>query len=85
MSILAPGVLASQRQTEMNSRLESAVSSAVSEAKKCNVDIDNVEMSISIVDTTYKIEMFNPRARGGGVVLVVERATAKVKSCTCLQ
>ena len=85
MLVLAPSGLASQRQGDVKSRLELAVSSAISEAKKCNIRVDDVEMTVSISDSTYRIEMINPNVRGGGAVVVVERATAKVESLVCLQ
>lgn len=85
MLVLAPSGFASQRQSDVKSRLELAVSSAISEAKKCNIRVDDVEMTVSISDSTYRIEMFNPNVRGGGAVVIVERATAKVESLVCLQ
>ena len=85
MLALSPSGFASQRQIGVKSRLELAVSSAISEAKKCNIRVDDVEMTVSISGSTYRIEIFNPNVRGGGAVVVVERATAKVESLVCLQ
>ncbi len=85
MLILASSGFASQRRSAVKSRLELAVSSAISEANKCGVSMDDVEMSVSISGSTYRIEIFNPNVRGGGAVVIVERATTKVEGFTCLQ
>lgn len=85
MIIVEPAMSTDSALNSMKSKLESAISSAVQEARQCNVDVDNVEVAVSLVGSTYKIEFFNPLKRGGGAVVIVERSTARVQSRTCLQ
>lgn len=84
LALMSSG-FAGQECSGVKERLELAVSSAIIEARKCGVSIDDVEMRVSIDGATYRVEMFNPAVRGGGVVVVVERGTAKVESLSCLQ
>jgi hypothetical protein len=77
--------LTHQRRHNMESKLELAIDAAIAEARKCGVNLDAIEMHVAIVDSTYKIEMFNKFSRGGGAIVVVERETTKIINATCLQ
>ena len=84
LSIITQG-RASERRSNMKSKLELAISTAVSEARKCNIKIDEVEMEVSIVGPTYQVRVINPLVRGGGALVIVDRETARVQKLTCLQ
>ena len=69
----------------MKHRLTRVVEAAVSEAERCEVAVDEVEMTVRIQGATYQVEFYDPSRRGGGAVVTIDRETQKVRNTTCLQ
>ncbi len=68
-----------------SSKLVLAVKAAVLEASRCSVDVDQVDVTITLDGGLYRIEFIERRKRGGGASVAIERSSLKVKEAVCLQ
>lgn len=68
-----------------SSKIERALSAATEVARSCKLDVDLTEVSIAIVGGDYRILFQQPRVRGGGAMVMVDRVSAAVRRFECLQ
>lgn len=85
VAVLNPAVVTGAPIDEARSQLESALLSAIREAKRCGVDVDNVDVNSALQGEAYRITFIARGKRGGGAEVVVQRATARVQTSSCLQ
>jgi hypothetical protein len=78
--------VACPEHADVKSKLEVAISVAIHEARKCSNEIDESEMTVTIVDSTYRISLsMIGNVRGGAAEVLVDRASGEVRGVTCFQ
>ncbi|WP_421567091.1 hypothetical protein [Stenotrophomonas sp. PD6] len=85
VGVMIPAIATGASRGEAKTQLESVLLSAIREAKRCGVDVDNVDVNSALQDEAYRITFVARGKRGGGAEVVVERASARVQTSTCLQ
>jgi hypothetical protein len=83
--VLNPAMATGAPAGDTKTQLESALLSAIREAKRCGVDVDSADVNSALQDEAYRITFVAREKRGGGAEVVVERASARVQTSTCLQ
>ena len=86
LTLIIPSTFAAGAEVDGESSiLVKAIQAAVKEAKRCGVDVDQVDVSAAVEGRLYRIEFVERRKRGGGANIVIDRSSMKVKEAVCIQ
>ncbi len=86
LTLIIPSAFAAGAEVDGESSiLVKAIQTAVKEAKRCGVDVDQVDVSAALKDGLYRVEFVERRKRGGGAIIVIDRSSMKVKEAACIQ
>ncbi|WP_312315871.1 hypothetical protein [Stenotrophomonas sp.] len=86
LALISPPAFAVGAEVDGESSiLVKAIQAAVKEARRCGVDVDQVDVSAALKDGLYRVEFVERRKRGGGATIVIDRSSMKVKEAACVQ